>query len=311
MPNNTLYVVTCIFNPYRFKSRYKLYKEFAAYIEQSGAKLLTVEIAFNDRDFEVTTEGNPWNLQLRTHYEMWFKENGLNLGFEKLLQLVPDASAIAWIDADIKFSNHNWVSEAVYALHHFCVIQLYSEAHNMSPKHESMWSCPSIMKRFLDRGYHQEPALPLSYSSNGHPGLAWAARRETLDQLGGLIDFCIAGSADTHISNALRGDIHLNMRPGMSAGFKRSLERWQERCDKYVKMNVGYIDGICYHAWHGRSEQRGYSRRWDITNFHKFDPSEDIYKGLNGLYRFTGEKPHLIYDLRKSMMERNEDGTDL
>jgi len=42
-------------------------------------------------------------------------------------------------------------------------------------------------------------------------------------------------------------------------------------------------------------------------NFHQFDPARDIAMQSNGLYKWAGNKPQLVYDLRKSMSERNED----
>ncbi len=311
MEHEKLYVVTAYFNPYGWKKRKQLYQEFVPYIEHSGAILITVEVGYKDHPYEVTTANNPWHLQLRTSEEMWHKERAINLGIQKLLQLDPDAKYIAWIDADVKFSNHHWVKDTIKALQLYCVVQLYSEAHNMCPNHQSMWKCPSVFFNFLSRGYHQSPPLPLKYVAKGHPGLAWAARRQTLDDLGGLIDYCVAGSADTHMANALMGDVTLFTRPGMSPGFRRALERWGERSHRYVQENVGYVKGICFHYWHGKSEQRGYEKRWDIMCHHKFDPNEDIYAEANGLYRFTWSKPHLKLDLRRSMLARNEDSVDL
>lgn len=47
-----LCVVTCISNPVRFASRYKLYQRFASEMAAAGANLLTVEAAFGDRPHE-------------------------------------------------------------------------------------------------------------------------------------------------------------------------------------------------------------------------------------------------------------------
>ena len=78
MRDQQLYGITVIFNPHGFKSRINLYKDFAPYVEWCGVKLLTVEIAFSDRDFEVTDADNPWHLQLRTNDVLWHKERALN-----------------------------------------------------------------------------------------------------------------------------------------------------------------------------------------------------------------------------------------
>lgn len=309
--NENLYGVTVIFNPHGFNSRIQLYREFKPYCEFSNVKLMTVEIAFQDRPFEVTSADDPWNLQLRTCDVLWHKERGLNLGIQKIISMVPDAKYFACLDADVRMGNPHWAKDAVLALHHYCVIQLFSQAIHLSPQYEMLWSCKSRFYHFANKGFHQYPPKALKYVANGHPGLAWAFRRETLDQLGGLLDFAITGSGDTHMANALMGDAVFNAKPGMSKGFERALRRWQEKCDRFINLNIGYINGFCCHYWHGKSEQRGYDKRWDITCFHQFDPHEDIYLAPNGLYKFTGNKPEMEKDLRLSTMQRNEDSIDL
>lgn len=309
--NNTLYVITVVFNPIGFKSRYKLYRDFKPYMEFSGVKLLTVEIAFGHRPFQITTPTNPWNLQIRTQHELWHKEGGINAGFKHLLSMVPNAKYVAWIDADVRFTNPNWAKDTIRALDRFHIVQPFSEAINLNAKYERMWHVSSSLKHYHDKlGYDQHPPLPKSYLCGGHPGLAWAARADVFNNLGGLMDFCIAGSGDTHMLNALLGDVTLFYRKGMTPQFKQALEEWAAKADSHVKQNIGYVNGICYHYWHGRSEQRGYEKRWDIINYHQFDPYKDIVRQPSGLYGWVGNKPKLVYDLRKSMSERNEDAVD-
>lgn len=89
---------------------------------------------------------------------------------------------------------------------------------------------------------------------------------------------------------------------------KRSIKGWAARCDVAIKGNVGHVRGLCLHHWHGRSETRGYEKRWDILSFHKFDPATDlVIDSSNGLYRFAGNKPKMEDDIRMSLSSRNED----
>ena len=82
---------------------------------------------------------------------------------------------------------------------------------------------------------------------SGHPGLAWAARRETLDKLGGLLDFAVSGSADTHMANALLGYRGAGDSPstldGRTSGFLQALDRWANLADEHVKGDLGYVPG--------------------------------------------------------------------
>jgi hypothetical protein len=309
--NEKLYVNAVFFNPRQAKSRDKYAAEFIEYIKSCGAELFLTEIAFASRPFKFTSPDNPMHLQLRTFVEMWHKERGLNLGFQKLIQVVPDCKYIANIDMDVTFSNSNWVTDTVHALHHYCVVQPFSEAQNLSPDGERQWSCPSVMKQYDSIGYHQIPPVSLSdLDVSGHPGLAWAWRRETLELLGGLIDFCVAGSGDTHIANSLCEVPSFNYQAYMPAEFKKALMLWAERCALYVKGNVGYVNGICMHKWHGKPNKRGYNVRWDIVCFHQFNPYTDLVVELNGLYKFSHHKPKMAYDIRRSLINRKEDSID-
>jgi hypothetical protein len=317
-PHEQLYVVTAVFNPRGFTSRYRLYRDFSPYVADSGAQLVTVELSFADRPFEVTVAGNPWHLQLRTSDFLWHKERLLNLGIQHLLRIVPSAKYIAWVDADVTFSRRDWVDQTIKALNHHAIVQPFGEAINLGPDEQQIWACPSAFRKFYERGFHRDPPLPWSAWGGGHPGLAWAARRETLDQLGGLIDFCIAGSGDTHMANALMGLPRSGVfnNPGadsidrFSPGFIAGIERWAQRCQTYVRQNVGYVPGACLHHWHGKSEQRGYTKRWDIARYHQFDPAADLITDAQGCWRWSGANPRLEQDISRSLSSRNEDSID-
>lgn len=295
----------------QFKSRKRLYLQFAKEMAEAGVQLLTVEAAFGDHPFEVTTPENPWHLQLRTSTVLWHKERMVNLGLQRLGVLAPDYHNAGWFDADTTFANGDWAAEAVHALMLHPVIQPFSEAINLNAHEEFMWNCPGSFYAFLTgRGYHQDPPLPLSYIYKGHPGLAWCATRPALTALNGLYDTCVAGSGDTVMCNALKGgwDVYLPSPPGTAMA--ASMKRWAARCDAAIKANVGYVRGTLLHHWHGQSEARGYEKRWSILAFHQFDEHTDLTADLNGLYRWAGNKPRLEDDIRMSLCARNEDATE-
>lgn len=307
--NNNLYVLTVVFNPRRFKSRYDLYRDFKSHMEVSGAKLFTVEISFAGRPFEVTNANDPMNLQLHTATELWHKERGLNLGFEHLFKQVPSARYCAWIDADISFTRKDWVRETVYALQHYSVIQPFSEAQFILPTYESNWKCQSECYMFDLRGFHQDPEIPLEDIHTGHPGLAWAIKKEDYIAIGGLLDICIAGSGDTYMISALKGDPFLHVKPGMSPGFTKAIQDWGNKAHEVVRENIGFVMGAVQHFWHGSSELRGYDTRKDIANFNEYDPVTDLVLGSNGLYEWAGNKMKLEQDIRRSLSSRDEDST--
>lgn len=306
--DKNFYVITSFFNPCQFKSRSRLYRNFAPHIEACGAKLITVEAAFGDHPFEVTQADNPMHVQLRTRSILWHKERMLNIGLNRLYHVAPESHNIGWFDADITFADPDWMGKTIHQLMRHAVVQPFSEAINLDSREQYMWHCPSTFRYFLEaRGYHQDPPIPSEYLCKGHPGLAWASTRPVLDGLGGLYDLCAAGSGDTVMANCLKGhwDTFLPVRP--SPGMITSMKRWAARCDSVVRANVGFAPGAVLHHWHGKSEKRGYEKRWSIQAFHDFDPTTDLQPDSQGLYRWAGNKPRLEDDIRLSLCARNED----
>jgi hypothetical protein len=109
------------------------------------------------------------------------------------------------------------------------------------------------------------------------------------------------------MSNCLKGGWDTYLPGAPSAEMIASIKAWAAKCDRYVRGNVGYVRGACLHHWHGRSEARGYEKRWSILSFHHFDPAADLAVDSQGLYKWAGNKPRLEDDIRLSLSLRNED----
>lgn len=307
-----LRVITSVFNPRRFASRYRLYREFAAYCERNGIELITVELAFGKRPFEVTDRLNPFHIQLRTECEIWHKERLLNLGLQRLLQIDPATEYVAWIDADVSFTRHNIAAETVEMLQHHTVVQMFETSLLLGPNGDMLHRFDGAIKAWAMGAPTRFGATPGlgAYSRAGHPGLAWAFRRETLDHLGGWLDFCAAGSGDLHMMAAFTGDVRIGLETGLSRGYYEMIRAYAERADKYVARNTGYVTGAAMHHWHGKSGDRGYGKRWDILKRFQFDPYTDIKPDAQGCWQWTGNKPEMAFAIAKSLSARNEDSID-
>ena len=105
---NSLAVVTVIFNPIKYKSRYELYHKFDEHMSRSGVTLLTIECIFDCPEslglplqkFEITREKDPRHLQVRAPSVLWLKENLINIAVKRLPDYI---EYVAWLDADIEF----------------------------------------------------------------------------------------------------------------------------------------------------------------------------------------------------------------
>ena len=309
--NRQIYIVCVLYNPLQFKSRATLYRNFLKHMHDSGAKVLTVEVAFGHQPHEFTNPHNPFHVQLRSNAILWHKERLINLGFKRLAHVVPDWQYGGWFDTDITFGESDWCDKATHALSHLSIIQPFSTAINLNAKGDPMWNCRSTFAHFLEtRGFHQTPPLPPSYTFKGHPGLAWCIRRDALEALGGLYEFCVAGSADTIMANAIKGEWSAYLPAPPSKGMIASMKSWTETAQKIIRGRFGYVNGSVLHHYHGRSEERGYEKRWEILSFHQFDPKTDLTLAENGMFDWTGNKPALEDDIRLSLSSRNEDAID-
>src|SRR3977135_4084048 len=103
-----LHVLTAISNPQRFRSRYELFWAFEKRVREARATLHVAEVAFGGRPFEVTDADNPQHLQLRTAFEIWHKENALNLLIADVIREYSGAKYFAWVDADVQFVRADW-----------------------------------------------------------------------------------------------------------------------------------------------------------------------------------------------------------
>jgi hypothetical protein len=150
---------------------------------------------------------------------------------------------------------------------------------------------------------HGEPYGAKCQTKNGlkvnrwHPGFAWAIRRQAFNDLGGLIDWAILGSADDHMAKALIGRENRSVPTTMHPEYRHMLKVWQERAEKYIKRNVGYVSGTIHHMFHGAKKNRKYVERWQILTKNKFQPSVDLKKDWHGLYQLTDRSWKLRDDI--------------
>lgn len=327
-----LHVIAAITNPERYHTRYDLYRRFAAHVQAAGARLTTVEAAFGDRIHRITDDPRVTNIQLRTGHEIWHKENLINIGISRL---PADWEYVAWIDADVAFTRPDWAEETVHQLQHFSVVQMFSTAQDLSPafipfqthkgfmfQYHQALTHPgqplNICTPYMPDKCHMDATVASAYKAGAatrgefwHPGFAWAARREAINDLGGLIDWALLGAADHHMALGLVGSAHLSLPGGISAAYRDGVMLWQEKAELHVKRKVGYVDGLLQHYWHGKKRDRRYIERWDILIRNGFDPHLDLKRDHQGVYQLTDRSIRLRDDVRAYFRSRREDSIDM
>lgn len=300
-----LHVIAVISNPMRFQSRYRLYKEFEQRMIQAGVTLWTVEVAYGDRPFEVTSPTNPRHKQCRTFHELWHKENMCNLGLTMLPQ---DWEYVAMIDADVQFVRPDWATETLHMLQHHYVVQMWSHAVDLDPDFKKIQEHESYFYRYCN-------GMPVhastKYGPFGHPGYAWGYRREAIDFLGGILDTPILGSADHHMCLAYINRAEHSLPKNINQAYYDEIMRWQERAVRYLSKDIGYVKTSLNHFWHGKKSSRKYVERWDILRDNDYTPHLDLKRDWQGLYQLTDRSIGLRDGIRQYFAQRNEDGIDV
>jgi Pyruvate/2-oxoacid:ferredoxin oxidoreductase delta subunit len=257
---------------------------------------MTIELQQNSRPFVTNSK-----VKLRTDHELWFKENLINIAVRHLPK---NWEYMAWVDSDLEFQNKDWVRETLEQLQTYKVVQLFSHCLDLGIKHEALQVHTGIFYAYCNGEIYNPPT---KYGNYFHVGYAYAITRQAYDSIGGLLDFPILGSADNHMALAFIGIVDLSLNKNLHPNYKLLCHIFQERCEKNIKRNVGYVHGTILHHFHGNKVDRKYQSRWQILINNQFDPLVDIYKDANGLWQLNDNKPKLRDDIIRYFRERNED----
>lgn len=297
-----LHVALVYTNARRWETRRRLFEDCRRHLEKFPQVSVHVcELAYGDRPFEVSAPGD---LQLRTQHELWHKENLINLCVRRF----PAGWRYgATIDGDFHMTNMHWAGDAIQELQHHPFVQLYSNLIYLSASHRPHRMMPSFAWNWLNR----RSLCRADQDSPGAVGGAWAFTREAFDTVGGMLDACICGSGDWHMAFGLAGRASGSRElKSTHPNYAAMIRAWQERA-KMLRGDIGCIDHMALHHWHGTLQNRAYGSRISILIENGFDPLTDIAYDCQGVLRLTGAKPQLRDDLRAYFRARNEDSLEL
>jgi len=300
--------VSTYFNPAGYTNKTENLRLFAKNVRRQNLKLLIVELAFKDSPFEFEPELADKIIRIRSDSVLWQKERLLNLAIQNL----PDTcDAVVCLDADILFENDDWVNETVGLLEEYVVVQPFDVA---------CWLPPNVRSLPRDRGPNEpcDPILTMPGAAYGqihqlgdaHPGFAWASRRALL-QVHGLYDRFIVGGGDLLFTLAISGHSELEgvniwLRDYCSDAHAADVLKWASALYADVKGSVFYTKGSVFHLWHGNSENRSYSNRYQILKDADFDPHADICLNQYGCWEWNNNKQDLQRRVRDYFWARRE-----
>ncbi len=312
------FIVTVVSNTCRYRRRYELYLQFKQMCLEAGIQLITVELAFGHRPFEVTKCSDPCALQLRTHEEFWHKENLVNLGIAHGRRLWPQKLRVGWIDADtapVGRSARSWFEETWHELQHYEFVQMWEWLQPLDIKFNPIGTPnPSFMANYVKFGdpYPKpEKGYPRQW---GSPGLAWAANLSALDQIHGIPDAAVLGAGDWYLAHMLIFDTDFKEMEHYTQAYRHYWEHRQDLCERWIKHDVGFVSGLVTHYYHGKTVDRGYNTRENILIEGKFNPHTDLKRDHQGLWQLETWEPRQIRmrdRIRQYFRARNEDSIDL
>ncbi len=290
-PAADLALVTSFFNPAGFASKWRNYERFLAPIRAGGLALFSVECAFADRPFELPAGEN--HLRVRSNSIMFQKERLLNLLVERL---PTEFTKVAWVDADILFSDPDWAVHTSLALDSHVIVQPFETAYRLPPGQEHYSGEGAICRGFA-ACHGADPAAHIrgDFWKHGDTGFAWAARRDVLAKHG-LYDAMILGSADHVMAHASLGDwtsACMRVTAGVNNPYAADMRAWGRRFYDDVNGAMGFVPGDVLHLWHGSAANRRYVERTKQLVTLGYDPKTDLRRGESGAWEWASNKPEL------------------
>jgi hypothetical protein len=291
------------FNPLGYRSRVQNFGEVAKTLTRSGVHWQCIECAFGDAPFTFPEDDNI--VRIRSRSVLWQKERLLNV----LLSLLPDKyTKIAWIDADILFSNPNWIPDTCDALDDSPVVQPFVEAVCLPRRSGEIVDESAALVSFAYL-YKLDPdgVLGPTYWNHGHTGYAWAGRRDWMERYG-LYDACLSGTGDHLMAHGFVGDWQPEcLGIGKEAAY-RHFTSWSQQVYPSVRSRVGVIDGSAFSLWHGPESERGYYAAVCTLREGGFDPAKDLEVGPTGCWEWASKKPWLHQWAQDYFVRRRDDG---
>jgi hypothetical protein len=280
-------IVSCFFNPQNSPYRIKAFKIWYETIKHLNHSIIECVIG----DAKPQLQENKNIQRVYTENLLWHKESLLN----KVISGLPSKyKYIFWIDADVIFTNLNWLVDGVKELQENNIIQPFEYCVHLerdvnkpsfSMEYLKRTNLPNKINDKVWRSFSANFATNQlwkdeNYNNHGHVGFAWAARREILEAVP-LYDKALIGGADHIIAHAAAGQIAHNCIVKSFTDNIDEVNQWSKDFYKVAKGKIGFVKGDLHHIWHGDIEKRQYLKR--IQDF-TAKTKRIVHRDNNGLF---------------------------
>jgi hypothetical protein len=270
--------IAAVFNPQRSRRRLLCYQTFAKHFVRHALPLYVVEAAAVGRE---TVPDGPSVLRVPWEPDWFAKEALLNYAIRRL----PDRfDAVLWTDTDVLFDDLDFADKLQAALRQHDVVQAAADLVFLDQfNRPTMAAIPSLMA--VRTGLRGKSPLRQEW-----PGLAWAARRDLLETVGGLYDRCVTGGGDDAWACAVCGD---DLEGRMKSWNQPLIDDVARYCGgvRPLIQSVSVVEVSARHLYHGALEHRQYATRHQILHDWDFDPQTHLVGGNDGILRWTDAAP--------------------
>jgi hypothetical protein len=233
-----------LFNPAQTKRILMNYFYVRNLYEQQGLPVFTLELVYEGRKPEVPDAFHVTGKSFLFHKENLYRilEAKIPCQYKKL----------AFLDADVYFTDKTWYKKVSDLLNTHDVVQPFERAHWLDLTYKkTMLTRKSVVlntKREWDFGYH--------------PGFAWCMTRKWYTKVG-FFDYAVSGSGDT-----------LSSAAWLQKTFPENFQSLPKPLiPKYLTFRsqpvprIAYLKEMdLYHLYHGSRENRQYAERHKMLN---------------------------------------------
>ena len=224
-------IVSCFLNPQKSPYRLLAFQKWYHSIKHLNHRIVECVIG----DAEPQLPDSPYITRIHSDSVLWHKESLIN----NIVKQLPDQfKYVFWVDADVLFTNQNWLVEGVEQLKKVKIIQpfeycvhlernqirprfdmdearenvLFAKTKGFKPKPKPndrrIWRsfCSNIARHNEFISHAGPDCNSENYDEHGHVGFAWGARRELLEACP-LFDHALVGGADHIVAHAAAGHI--------------------------------------------------------------------------------------------------------
>lgn len=291
-----VWAITSYFDSTGRKTRLRNYREFRRRLQ---VPLVAVELSFNGL-FDLTPDDADILVQVREGAILWQKERLLNLALRALPR---SCDTVAWLDCDIILTSAEWAQKARCELDRCGLVQPFKRLYHVPPGYDGdIADVPRIQTPYHSIAYcFSNDKLPretfqIAGASQHYryaPGMAWVAKRSTLE-LHGFYDALIMGAGDKAMVSAAYGhSVDYAGAAKMNASARDHYFRWAQPFYKSIAGQVAHIEGDVLHLWHGDLVNRRYTNRYDLFAPFAFNPYADIALNKERVWCWSSDKPEM------------------